>query len=78
VHPLSERGYDAMTLDQVAEAAGMAKAVLYKHFKGKEDLCGECHGAGLERAQGFLDGLPARMVASQRLQALCAGCCRPS
>lgn len=66
---LSERGYDAMTLDQVAEAAGMAKAMLYKHFKGKEDLCCEVMVRGLERAQGFLDGLPARMVASQRLQA---------
>lgn len=66
---LSERGYDAMTLDQVAEAAGMAKAVLYKHFKGKEDLCCEVMVRGLERAQEFLDGLPTRMEASQRLQA---------
>lgn len=66
---LSERGYDAMTLDQVAEAAGMAKAVLYKHFKGKEDLCCEVMVRGLGRAQDFLDGLPVRMAASQRLQA---------
>lgn len=66
---LSERGYDAMTLDQVAEAAGMAKAVLYKHFKGKEDLCCEVMVRGLERAQEFLDGLPPRMEASQRLLA---------
>lgn len=66
---LSERGYDAMTLDQVAEAAGMAKAVLYKHFKGKEDLCCEVMVRGLGRAQEFLDGLPARMVPNQRIQA---------
>lgn len=66
---LSERGYDAMTLDQVADAAGMAKAVLYKHFKGKEDLCCEVMIRGVERAESFLNGLPARMVAHQRLQA---------
>lgn len=66
---LSERGYDAMTLDQVAEAAGMGKAVLYKHFKGKEDLCCEVMVRGLGRAQEFLDGLPERMVPHQRIQA---------
>lgn len=66
---LSEHGYDAMTLDQVAEAAGMAKAVLYKHFKGKEDLCCEVMVRGVERAQHFLDGLPESMPTIQRLQA---------
>lgn len=66
---LSARGYDAMTLDQVAEAAGMAKAVLYKHFKGKEDLCCEVMVRGLERVLEFLDGLPPRLQAHQRLQA---------
>lgn len=66
---LSERGYDAMTLDQVADAAGMAKAVLYKHFKGKEDLCCEVMVRGVERAQSFLLGLPPRMAAPERLQA---------
>ena len=64
---LSERGYDAMTLDQVAEAAGMAKAVLYKHFKGKEELCCEVMVRGLERAQQFVQALPTRMVAYQKL-----------
>lgn len=66
---LSDRGYDAMTLDQVAEAAGMAKAVLYKHFKGKEDLCCEVMVRGLERAQEFLNGLSPRLESSQCLQA---------
>lgn len=66
---LSDRGYDSMTLDQVAEAAGMAKAVLYKHFKGKEDLCCEVMVRGVERAQAFLDGLPPRLDAYQRLLA---------
>ena len=65
---LSELGYDAMTLDQVAEAAGMAKAVLYKHFKGKENLCCEVMVRGVERAQEFLNSMPAKMTASQRLQ----------
>lgn len=66
---LSDRGYDAMTLDQVAEAAGMAKAVLYKHFKGKEDLCCEVMVRGLERAQEFLNGLSPSLSPGQCLQA---------
>jgi AcrR family transcriptional regulator len=75
---LSERGYDAMTLDQVAEAAGMAKAVLYKHFKGKEDLCCEVMVRGLERAQGSWTACPPAWWPVSGCRPLCAGCCRPS
>lgn len=66
---LSELGYDAMTLDQVAEAAGMAKAVLYKHFKGKDDLCCEVMVRSIARTNTLLDGFPECMQAIERLQA---------
>jgi len=29
---LSEKGYDLMTMDDVAETVGIAKGSLYKHF----------------------------------------------
>jgi len=35
---LSEKGFDAMTVDEVAAQVGIAKASLYKHFASKEDL----------------------------------------
>ena len=34
------RGYDAMTVDEVAAGAGLAKASLYKLFTSKEELAG--------------------------------------
>ena len=37
---LSEKGFDAMTVDEVAADVGIAKASLYKHFPSKEDLAG--------------------------------------
>ena len=35
---LSEKGFDAMTVDEVAAEVGIAKASLYKHFSSKEQL----------------------------------------
>ena len=35
---LGEKSFDAMTMDDVANAVGIAKASLYKHFASKEDL----------------------------------------
>jgi TetR/AcrR family transcriptional regulator, regulator of autoinduction and epiphytic fitness len=35
---LAEKGYDLMTVDEVAAEVGIAKASLYKHFPSKEAL----------------------------------------
>jgi AcrR family transcriptional regulator len=35
---LAEKGFDAMTVDEVAAEVGIAKASLYKHFPSKEAL----------------------------------------
>jgi TetR/AcrR family transcriptional regulator of autoinduction and epiphytic fitness len=35
---LAEKGFDAMTVDEVAADVGIAKASLYKHFDSKEQL----------------------------------------
>lgn len=38
---LATKGYDLMTMDDVAGAVGISKPSLYKHFKSKEDLVGD-------------------------------------
>lgn len=58
---LSEKGFEAMTVDEVAAAVGVAKASLYKHFPSKEDLAAAAMSHLLAQAQVFLDSLdPAR------------------
>jgi AcrR family transcriptional regulator len=34
----AERGYDAASLDEIAEAAGISKPVIYDHFESKREL----------------------------------------
>lgn len=46
---LATKGYDLMTVDEVAAEAGMAKASLYKHFTSKEELAGAAMVRILER-----------------------------
>ena len=57
---LASKGYDAMTVDEVAAEAGMAKASLYKLFTSKEELAGAAMVGVLDRALAFVDGLRAR------------------
>lgn len=57
---LATKGYDAMTVDEVAAEAGIAKASLYKHFTSKEELAGAAMVSVLDRALAFVDGLRAQ------------------
>ena len=54
---LAEKGFDAMTVDEVAAEVGIAKASLYKHFPSKEDLAAAAMVKVMQRAVAFLDGL---------------------
>jgi len=56
---LAEKGFEAMTVDEVAADVGIAKASLYKHFPSKEDLAAAAMVSVMRRAQAFLDDLPA-------------------
>ena len=56
---LAEKGFDAMTVDEVAAEVGIAKASLYKHFPSKEDLAAAAMVRVMRRAQAYLDALPA-------------------
>lgn len=54
---LAEKGFEAMTVDEVAAEVGIAKASLYKHFPSKEDLAAAAMVRLMEQAQAFLDEL---------------------
>jgi len=63
---LAEKGFDLMTVDEVAADVGIAKASLYKHFTSKEELAAAAMIRILDRALAYLDELagkePARPV----------------
>jgi TetR/AcrR family transcriptional regulator, regulator of autoinduction and epiphytic fitness len=54
---LAEKGFEAMTVDEVAAEVGIAKASLYKHFPSKEDLAAAAMVKVMNRARAFLDSL---------------------
>lgn len=54
---LAEKGFEAMTVDEVAAEVGIAKASLYKHFPSKEDLAAAAMVRVMNRAVAFLDSL---------------------
>lgn len=59
---LSEKGFDAMTVDEVAAEVGIAKASLYKHFSSKEELACAAMVQAMQKAQTFLEDLDHRTV----------------
>ncbi len=67
---LAEKGFDAMTVDEVAASVGIAKASLYKHFPSKEDLAAAAMVRVMRRAQDFLRSLPAEQKPAERLRAV--------
>jgi len=67
---LAEKGFEAMTVDEVAANVGIAKASLYKHFPSKEDLAAAAMAHLMGQARAFLDELPEDMPALQRLRAV--------
>ncbi len=67
---LGTKGYDLMTMDDVANAVGISKPSLYKHFKSKEDLVGEALIRLIDGAIDFLAQLNNELSAIDRLVAL--------
>ncbi len=56
---LAEKGFDSMTVDEVAADVGIAKASLYKHFRSKEDLAAAAMIKVLDLARVRIDALRA-------------------
>ncbi|MES2188676.1 MAG: helix-turn-helix domain-containing protein [Pseudomonadota bacterium] len=67
---LAEKGFDLMTVDEVAAEVGIAKASLYKHFASKEDLAAAAMVRILRLAQDFLGTLPKDAKPLAQLEAV--------
>ena len=67
---LAEKGFEAMTVDEVAANVGIAKASLYKHFPSKEDLAAAAMVKVMRRAQEFLRDLPVSAAPLENLRAV--------
>jgi AcrR family transcriptional regulator len=67
---LASKGFDLMTMDDVALEVGISKPSLYKHFKSKEDLVTEAMVRLLDGAQAFLDAQASDMAPRDRLSDL--------
>jgi len=65
---LSEKGYDLMTMDDVADAVGVAKGSLYKHFSSKERLAAAVMTRLLGQTVEVLEGMPGEWRAARRLE----------
>jgi AcrR family transcriptional regulator len=62
---LAQKGFEAMTVDEVAASVGIAKASLYKHFPSKEDLAAAAMVKLMQRAQDYLQALPSQDAITQ-------------
>jgi AcrR family transcriptional regulator len=67
---LGTKGYDLMTMDDVAGAVGISKPSLYKHFKSKEELVGEAMIRLLDGAIEQMAAMNAALTSVQKLSAL--------
>jgi AcrR family transcriptional regulator len=70
---LATKGYELMTVDEVAAEAGLAKASLYKLFTSKEELAAAAMVRVLERALAQADALEQQQPdasARDRLEAM--------
>lgn len=72
---LKARGFDGLTMDEVAREAGVAKGTLFLYYKHKEDLVlalfssmAETFGSGLAALAG--SGLPAAEMLEETVLAL--------
>jgi TetR/AcrR family transcriptional regulator, regulator of autoinduction and epiphytic fitness len=67
---LGQRGYEMMSMDDIAAEVGIAKGSLYKHFDSKEALAGAVMVQLLLRTQGALASQDPGHPPIKRLEAL--------
>jgi len=67
---LSEKGYDLMTVDEVAAMVGIAKASLYKHFESKERLAAAAMVRLLDRTLEIVEALPPSAEPMEKLKSV--------
>lgn len=67
---LAEKGFDGMTVDEVAAEVGVAKASLYKHFPSKEHLAAAAMVRILQRTLAHMATLDEGMPAQDKLKSV--------
>jgi TetR/AcrR family transcriptional regulator of autoinduction and epiphytic fitness len=67
---LSEKGFDAMTVDEVAAEVGIAKASLYKHFTSKEELACAAMVTAMRRAQEVIQNTDSALAPLDKIKAV--------
>jgi TetR/AcrR family transcriptional regulator, regulator of autoinduction and epiphytic fitness len=73
-HLLASKGFDLMTMDEVAADVGIAKASLYKHFQSKEELAAAAMARLLESALAAITGFAPALAALDKLKATVRWC----
>jgi len=68
---ICEKGYDATSMNDIAEAVGITKAGVYHHIEGKKDLLFRIMNFGMDELDEFVI-FPARAIADaeSRLRAI--------
>jgi AcrR family transcriptional regulator len=56
---ICEKGYDATSMNDIAEAVGITKAGVYHHIKGKKDLLFRIMNFGMDELDEYVI-IPAR------------------
>lgn len=67
---LCQKNFAAMTMDDVADAVGIAKASLYKHFSSKEELCCAAIVQMLAQVRAYLEALAPDTAPVDKLRAV--------
>lgn len=57
----SQRGYDAVSVEQIAEAVGIKAPSLYKHYKGKQDIFDAVFAETARRYDAFTDSISVHL-----------------
>jgi len=65
---LAQKGFVAMTMDDVAQRVGIAKGSLYQHFKSKEELLAAVLISFMDRISTFIENLPSKQSPIDRLK----------
>ncbi|MEY3610367.1 MAG: Nucleoid occlusion factor SlmA [Pseudomonadota bacterium] len=67
---LAEKGFDAMTVDEVAAEVGIAKASLYKHFTSKEELACAAMVTAMRRAQEVIQSMDPQLAPLEKIKSV--------